>query len=79
MEKSGARALGIATMAMACLLTTDLARAFIAPAVVPRFAANAAGVSSSPRMVATAPQKLVTTKSEETFAEAKVIESSSLP
>lgn len=79
MENSGARALGLATIAMACLLETDPARAFIAPRVVPRVSANAVGLSSSPRMVTTAPQKLVTTKSEETFAEAKVIESSSLP
>ena len=71
MDTRGARALELATISMSFFLAVDPTMAFIAPAVIPRAAANAA-VSSAPRMVAATPQKLVTTKSDETFAEAKV-------
>eukprot|EP00752_Nemacystus_decipiens_P006015 g5432.t1 len=58
----------------ACLLSAEPSSAFIAPAVVTSTRAGATASSSTPTMVAEAPSKaFVTTKSEETFAEAKGI------
>lgn len=63
--------MSLAVTTAACLLSAEPGSAFIAPAVVTSTRASAA--ASTPTMVAEAPSKaFVTTKSEETFAEAKV-------
>lgn len=74
MDFSGGRTFAMAAATVACLLVADPCSAFIAPAVVTsRVAANGASATRTPTMVAASPAKaLVTTKSDETFAEAKV-------
>ncbi len=71
MDFSGGRALSLAATTVACLLSAELGSAFIAPAVVTASRASVAA-SNAPTMVAAASKAHVTTKSEETFAEAKV-------
>ena len=63
----------LAAATAVCLLSAEPSSAFIAPAVVTSTRAGATASSRAPTMVAEAPSKaFVTTKSEETFAEAKV-------
>lgn len=73
MDFSGGRTLSLAGLAAVCLLATGPSNAFIAPAVATSSRASAAAASRTPTMVSATPSKtFVTTKSEETFEEAKV-------
>lgn len=74
MDTGCGRSFALAAAAVACLLAAEPASAFVAPAVTHVAGTfNGASARASPTMVAASPSTtLDTTKSEATFAEAKV-------